>query len=295
MIGAGFPDVPILLQVKADDRARRPQFSTEKEGSLWFVLKDVSHLPLIWMMGLLLWIFLPMPSLASFSVLALTLGVASHWIIDAFTHCGPEFKRTDQSLLWPLYLAVPSMSKPGSIPKLGYLIGRTGFGWEYRYAYMKGDEEYRNRVKTKKPERWFQVMMASLCLLFSCSSCFFGKFNFKFVAHVLEGLDLLIVFLFLAGYFVPSRFKKLRFAHVCLTWSVLIAQVSCGFRCPLLIYANQLRVAHGQAGIRVDFQPTFTNFVSSVTTPEFANYGMLTSILLGPFLATLMYVRFVRR
>ncbi len=163
IVGSGLLDTSIVLQVMADDRAGRARVSTEKEGTLWFTLKEISHSPLIWLTGLLL-LLLPLPQLAWLSVLAFTLGVLSHWVIDAFTHCGPEFRDTDQSLLWPLYYMVPGASNPGHIPKLGYLVGRLGIGWEYRYNY-KDPNEYANLGKTKMFERVFQAATFILCLI----------------------------------------------------------------------------------------------------------------------------------
>jgi membrane-bound metal-dependent hydrolase YbcI (DUF457 family) len=156
LIGAGLPDVAPLAQMKADDYMQRPRFSTEREGSFWFVLKEVTHSPLIWIIALLVTL-LPLSHVSIAMLQAFAYGVLSHLVIDAFTHCGEEFKDTDQSLLFPLYYLFPGLSKPGHIPKLGHMIGKTGMAWEYRSNY-KADPE--SLGKTKLPERIVQLGVA---------------------------------------------------------------------------------------------------------------------------------------
>mgnify|MGYP003417734450 CR=1 FL=1 len=108
-------------------------------------------------------------------------------------------------------------------------------------------------------------------------------------ARVLEVIDLLIVALFSVGYFVPFKFRKFRAAHLTLTWSVLVAQLCFGFRCPILICANELRKMSGCEEIAVKFQPTFLNFLAGFSNPEIANTFMTIAILTGPFVASILY------
>lgn len=83
--------------------------------------------------------------------------------------------------------------------------------------------------------------------------------------------------------------------HAYLTWSVLIAQNSCGMRCPILVCANKLRIASDCDEIAVQFQPTFLNFLSSIVNPTFANTFMTLNVILGPIVATWIYCRFVSK
>ena len=119
IIGSGLPDVPIALQVVVDKLKKRPLFSNEQEGSFWFLTKELSHSPLLWIgciaAGLTVSGFFAMLSLA------FGIGVMSHCLIDMLTHCGMDFRATDQSLAWPFY-------QMGLVPKLGGVFGI----WDYR-------------------------------------------------------------------------------------------------------------------------------------------------------------------
>lgn len=109
-------------------------------------------------------------------------------------------------------------------------------------------------------------------------------------ARLLEILDLLIVAFFSVGYFVPFKFRKVRLAHLVLTWSVLAAQLAFSLRCPLLICANELRKMSGCDEIAVKFQPTFLNFLAGFSNPEIANAFMTAAIFVGPFVASGLYI-----
>ncbi len=155
VIGAGMPDVPILAQVLADKRAGRKLFSTESRGTMWYVLKDISHSPLWFIFGLSIASMIQDVLLRKI-VLGFTLGYFSHWILDALTHCGEAFKATDQTLLWPFV--------DHNSPPLGYMLKQmTGAGWEYRYNYMNPNET--RAGATKPPERVFQIICVALIIM----------------------------------------------------------------------------------------------------------------------------------
>jgi hypothetical protein len=133
-LGGLIPDLPIGLQVFVDKLKGRKPFSTEDGTGFWFIVKEISHSPLFF-----LYLLLP----ASFQhplVDLLFFGIYSHWVVDALTHCGPEFRNTDQSLLWPLDVF-------GVKPKLGQITGV----WEYRYNY-KDPLAKRSIFQPKMPE-----------------------------------------------------------------------------------------------------------------------------------------------
>lgn len=111
------------------------------------------------------------------------------------------------------------------------------------------------------------------------------------LAHALEALDLLIVFAFGIGFFVPFRFRRIKLSHMILTWSVLAAQIAFGLQCPILICANDCRIAAGAECVATRFQPTFLAFLSQMTSPAIANGFMLANIFAGPFVATWLLVR----
>jgi hypothetical protein len=163
VVGAGFPDVPIFGQVIVDKIKGRESFSAEKdpnfENSLWFILKEVSHSPLIWIVTFLISL-LQLPFLVKLIFFGFSLGAYSHWVIDLFTHCGLRFRRTDQSMWWPFYHLF-GLSGIGRIPKLGYLMGTLGPAWEYRHVNTVGYEN----TKTKAPERMVQGVAILLWLI----------------------------------------------------------------------------------------------------------------------------------
>jgi hypothetical protein len=119
VIGAGLPDVPIALQVVVDKLKKRVPFSNEQEGSIWFLSKELSHSPLLWISGLIAGFILG--GFWGVILTAFAVGILSHCAIDALTHCHPVFRPTDQSLAWPFY-------QMGLLPKLGEVFGI----WEYR-------------------------------------------------------------------------------------------------------------------------------------------------------------------
>jgi len=133
-VGGLIPDLPIGFQVFVDKIKGRKPFSTEDGTGFWFITKEVSHSPLFF-----LYLLLP-ESFRHPLVDLLFFGIYSHWNVDALTHCGPEFRNTDQSLLWPLGVL-------GIKTKLG---GITGI-WEYRYNY-KDPLAKRSIFQPKKPE-----------------------------------------------------------------------------------------------------------------------------------------------
>jgi len=104
-VGAVAPDVPILAMVKVDDWAGHPRFSREKEGTFWFLMKEISHSP-----------------------------------------------------LYPFYNLLPGKAEPGNIPKLGYMIGKSGLGYEYRYNYKVGEDV----SKTRPGERVCQLILLAV-------------------------------------------------------------------------------------------------------------------------------------
>jgi len=156
IVGAVIPDIPTVAQYLTDIVKHRPPFSTEKEGTVWFITKDISHSPLLWILPLLVYFFFPLNAEVALIVAGTACGIFSHWLIDAFTHCGEEFKNTDQSLLWPFH-----SGKPGQIPKLGYLFGKYFVGWEYRYNYKIGED----LSNTKPFEKIWQATMLALSII----------------------------------------------------------------------------------------------------------------------------------
>lgn len=111
------------------------------------------------------------------------------------------------------------------------------------------------------------------------------------LARILEILDLAIVFAFGIGFFIPYRFIRTKFAHMCLTWVVLLAQLIFGLNCPILMWANHCRLAAGAECIDTHFQPTFLNFLASFLGHWWANAFMLANIFCGPLVATALFVR----
>ncbi len=109
------------------------------------------------------------------------------------------------------------------------------------------------------------------------------------LARSLEILDLIVIFCFVGGFFIPYKFTELKLAHITLTWIILIAQLSYNFTCPLLVWANILRKSTGHKQTVGRFQPTFMNVLSKFISLKVANSIMIAAIIIGPFLATILY------
>ncbi len=165
--GSVLPDIPIFFSVKYDDYVGRERFSAETETSGWFLAKEISHSPFLWFFPLLFAISIE-PSQFQMCLLGFGLGVLSHWVIDVLTHTGPQFTKTDQSLLFPLYYLFPGHSTPGNIPKLGYWFGENFWGWEYRMNYLGEGDKKEDVTLTKRPERIVQglvILITALLLI----------------------------------------------------------------------------------------------------------------------------------
>ncbi len=143
IVGAGIPDVPIVMVAIVDMANGRVPFSSEKEGNAWFTAKEITHSPFLWMFGMVAGLIVETVAgnFPGTLIFAFFGGIFSHWIVDVLTHCGPKFRATDQSLAWPLY-------QLGLLPKLGQFCGI----WEYR-----GDKP---GLAAKPPE----LVMSIVCL-----------------------------------------------------------------------------------------------------------------------------------
>ncbi len=124
IVGAGLPDAATFIQMMQDIIwYKRAPFSESKNQRIWMFLKEVSHGG-PWMIATLWWLTTLGRSSLTIVLGALLLGLISHVIIDAMTHCGEEFRETDVSCLWPL--------NPILTSKLaGEIVGVA----EYRYAH----------------------------------------------------------------------------------------------------------------------------------------------------------------
>ncbi|MES2224367.1 MAG: metal-dependent hydrolase [Patescibacteria group bacterium] len=153
--GAIAPDIPTSLQLLEDKIRHRKNFSKEGdpnfEQTAWFLLKDMSHSPLAWIMLLVASHFIRSPDLLHMMLLGCGYGLLSHWIIDLATHCDDAFRRTDQTLSWPFWHLI-SDGKPNTIPKLGNWFGKHVVNLEYRIDYEHLD-------KTKLSEAIWRVLI----------------------------------------------------------------------------------------------------------------------------------------
>lgn len=110
VIGAGMPDVPIAFQMLADMfYHKRAPFSEAHNQPGWMLAKEVSHSHPVFFTLTVLFGFVSVTTYTNLGVPLIMMvtgflyGVNSHILIDELTHCGKEYKETDQSCFWPLY------------------------------------------------------------------------------------------------------------------------------------------------------------------------------------------------
>jgi len=114
ILGSIEPDLVLVPKFAIDKLRGRQPFATQ--SSKLMLLKELSHsLPIN---TLLLIVGLAMGWTA---IEAFFVGTGVHILVDALTHCGIEYRDTDQSCVWPFQ---------NRLSKLGAMIGI----WEYRYA-----------------------------------------------------------------------------------------------------------------------------------------------------------------
>ncbi|MBX4198388.1 hypothetical protein KW782_03580 [Candidatus Parcubacteria bacterium] len=166
IFAATVADAPLVAQVKVDDRKKRPRFSAELdpnfEDSVWYSLKSMSHSFLWWLIALITSWQVHHPVWSPI-LTAVFVGLASHWFIDLFTHCHPQFKRTDQDMIWPFGDLFQLFGK--DIPKLSHIVKKvTGIGIEYRQNITPGLDPYANT----EPMVWETAFQVTGSILWGC-------------------------------------------------------------------------------------------------------------------------------
>jgi hypothetical protein len=155
-LGAIIPDVPIVLSVVEDKCRGRAAFSQAQNSGPWFIVKDLSHSPLFWVIGLVLVAFNCLGGYGSHLLLAFSVGFFSHWLLDILSHGGSEYEDLDSTMIFPFAYILPH-SGPEDIFKLSHYLYKHGWAGEYR-----GTAHQINQ--TKKLEVIFRGFLSLVCV-----------------------------------------------------------------------------------------------------------------------------------
>lgn len=156
VLGSIIPDMPIAARMLVNKLTIGEHgLATPHKG--WYAVIELSHSMPVNMILLAV-----LPALAftycgenpSEFVGAFFFGILMHIMIDMWTHSGPEYRKTDQSCLWPIY---PYLTKK----KAGEVYGLA----EYRYDH--------GVIFRLKPFEKYTLLMSLLIALITISAVVF--------------------------------------------------------------------------------------------------------------------------